>query len=213
MEIPELDRAYFSLRLSGAGASALPEGTIGALFAHYQELRRWAPKVDLIGPGAVAELFERHYVESLAALPWLPSGPFRLLDAGSGAGFPGFVLAAARPDAEVWLFEPRERRAAFLAAAGRKAGLGVKIVAARVEGAALAELPGPVQVVTLRALRLDPPLARAMTPSLAAGAQLLVWSGGEAPQLEPGFEPGRTLLLPNSRERRLREYLWSGARP
>lgn len=202
-----LTEAQFAERLLEAGAASLAGRSRAALHIHYLELARWAPTVDLIGPGAAAELFERHYVESLAALPWLPREPFRLLDLGSGAGFPGFVLAATRPDAETWLVEPRERRSAFLAAAARKAGLGLRVVAARV-APAVAELPDRIAVVTVRALRLDPPLVRALAPRLAPGAQLLAWTGAVPPELPVSFSPGRTLLLAGSRGRHLREYLW-----
>ena len=208
--LPELSRASFRSKLEAAGSPPLSPTVLDALHAHYEELRRWSPKVDLIGPGAEAEIFERHYAESLAALPWLPSGPFRLADLGSGAGFPGFVLAAARPDAETWLVEPRERRAAFLSSAARKGGLTVKVLAARVDSHATTALPDRIQVTTLRALRLDRPLLRALTPHLAPGASVLFWAGGVEPELLPGFEPGRSLLLGGSRERNLREYLWTG---
>ncbi len=210
MNLPELSQEAFERTLRAATGAELAASTASALFVHYRELRRWAPKVDLIGPGAIPELFERHYAESLQALPWLPRSPFRLLDVGSGAGFPGFVLAAARPDAEVWLVEPRERRAAFLSAAVRKAGLGARVVAARVSPDSTTELPDQIQVVTLRALRLDPLLLRALAPQLAAGATVVAWSGSEEPQLSSGFAAGRSLLLPGSRERILRELLWLG---
>jgi 16S rRNA (guanine527-N7)-methyltransferase len=210
MELVELSRTSFEAELVAAGVATLSATALDALFLHYEELRRWAPRVDLIGPGAVPELFERHYAESLAALPWLPERPLRLLDAGSGAGFPGVVLSAARPDAEVWLVEPRERRAAFLSAVVRKASLGARVVAARVERNSIDVLPQRVDVVTLRALRLDSPLVRALTRCLAPAATILVWSGGEAPQLPSEFEVGRSLLLPGSRQRHLREYRWLG---
>jgi 16S rRNA G527 N7-methylase RsmG len=210
MQLVDLSRTAFEARLVAAGVGTLPAPALDALYVHYEELRRWAPKVDLIGPGAIPELFERHYAESLAALPWLPDRPFRLLDAGSGAGFPGVVIAAARPDAEVWLVEPRERRAAFLSAVVRKSGLGAQVAAARVESSSIATLPRGIDVVTLRALRLDPPLVRALTPSLAPAATIVVWSGGEAPQLAAGFEAGRSRLLPGSRQRIVREYRWLG---
>ena len=64
----------------------------------------------------------------------------RLLDLGSGAGFPGIVLAAARPDLEVTLLEARERKWAFLAAACRRAGLACRCLNARVS-ANPADLP------------------------------------------------------------------------
>jgi len=208
--LPHLTSEQFVDELELAGAPRLPASALDALHAHYLELARWAPTVDLVGPGAEGELFERHYAESLAALPWLPAGPFRLVDLGSGAGFPGLVLAAARPDAEVWLVEPRERRAAFLASAARKAGLGARVLAARVGAGSAPDLPERIAVVTVRALRLDPPLVRALTPRLAPDASLLVWSGAVAPELPTPFEPARSLLLPASRDRHLREFRWRG---
>jgi len=208
--LPTLSREEFSDALFRAGAPPLATSALAALYAHFLELARWAPTIDLIGPGAAAELFERHYVESLAALPWLPEGRFRLVDLGSGAGFPGLILAAARPDAEVWLVEPRERRAAFLASAARKAGLGTQVVAARVGAGSAPDLPERIAVVTLRALRLDPPILRALAPRLAPGAALLVWSGAVAPELPALFEPARAVRLPASRGRHLREYRWCG---
>jgi 16S rRNA (guanine527-N7)-methyltransferase len=189
----------------------LSADAVDALFAHYSTLREWAPKVDLIGPGAAAELFERHYGEALAALPWLPQRPFRLVDIGSGAGFPGFVLAAARPDAESVLVEPRERRRAFLLAAARRARLAVRCLGARVSPASIEQLPQAIDLVTVRALRLDSGSVAALARRLAPGARLIGWIGKEEPFAPTGlFETGRTAQLPNSRGRYLREYLYRG---
>jgi 16S rRNA (guanine527-N7)-methyltransferase len=192
-------------------ARALDEGSLHALHLHYEELRRWSPRVDLIGPGAADEIFARHYGEALAALPLLPAPsaarPLRLLDLGSGAGFPGLILAAARTDAEVWLVEPRERRAAFLAAVLRRAQLAaVRVVNARVAPNALPPLPANLTLVTLRALRLDPRTFRALLPHLAPDARFLFWSGGEAPAVPPELVAAGTLELAGSRQRRIREY-------
>ncbi|HLF55213.1 MAG TPA: RsmG family class I SAM-dependent methyltransferase [Thermoanaerobaculia bacterium] len=205
--IEPLELAAFARRLAAApGAPDLSDRVLRALHEHYRELGRWAPRVDLIGPGAAGELFERHYGESLAALPWLPPGPFRLVDLGSGAGFPGLVLAAARPDAEVWLVEPRQRRAAFLAVAARKMGVGAHVLDVRVDAQSLPELPERIDVVTQRALRLAPRAYRALLNRLAPAAQLLVWCGAEPLELPAELAPARTLHLPHSRQRRLIEY-------
>jgi 16S rRNA (guanine527-N7)-methyltransferase len=169
-------------------------------------LREWAPKVDLIGPGAVGELFQRHYAEGLAPLPWLPSGPFRLLDLGSGAGFPGFVLAAARPDATVFLVEPRAKKRAFLQAAARRAGLEIRCLDARVSRSTTDELPAQIDIVTVRALRLDPDSYAALADRLAPAARALFWSGSSPIDLPSVFEPARVLHLASSRGRYLREY-------
>lgn len=136
----------------------------------------------------------------------------RLLDLGSGAGFPGLVLAAARPDLEVFLVEPRERRRAFLAAVARRSGLRVEILGARVSARALPELPGDVDVVTARALRLGSADWTALAGTLAPGAALLLWSGASPPDLPDLFLPRRELRLPASRDRWLREFRLRGGR-
>jgi len=204
--IPALSRSIFAARLVGALPSpVLDEPALGRLFAHYEELRRWAGRIDLIGPGAADELPERHYAESLVASAWIPHGA-RLLDLGSGAGFPGFVLAAARPDLEVWLVEPRARRAAFLSAAARRAGLELRVLNARVTGASQPDLPSAIDRLTVRALRLDARSYAALYPHLAPDARLLSWSGEKAPELPETFVAERTLRLANSVRRHLREY-------
>jgi 16S rRNA (guanine527-N7)-methyltransferase len=210
VEIPALPFESFASRLRAAAGPELGQQDLRALFAHYEELRRWAPKVDLVGPGAAARLPEEHYAEALVALPWLPVAPFHLLDVGSGAGFPGFVLAAARPDTQVTLVEPRARRAAFLRAAARRAGLGLSVVAARV-GDVNAFLPESIEIVTLRALRFEAPIARAVAPHLAPGASILLFCGEAEPDLPAGFERGREAPIVGSRVRRLVELRFRGS--
>jgi 16S rRNA (guanine527-N7)-methyltransferase len=207
-DLPRLSRLEFDRRLDAASSSTrLDELARERLFAHFEELRRWADRLDLVGPGAATEIVERHYAEAIAALPWLPVAPARLVDLGSGAGFPGLVLAAARPDLEVTLVEPRERRAAFLSAAARKMRLAVRVVNARVEAKISPDIPSEIDVLSVRALRLEPRLWRALQVRLAPGCRLLSWSGEQSPELPPAFVAGRDLLLAGSARRHLREYL------
>ncbi len=211
--IPNLAPEEFGRRLR----TRLPESSVSpeleaALFAYFLELRRWARRIDLIGPGTADEVVERHFAESLEALPWIPETAARLADLGSGAGFPGLVLAAALPRLEVTLVEPRERRRLFLAAAARRiaatsgAPLRVRISDVRVTSVTLSELPDEIDVVTVRALRLDPPLWRAVASRLRPDASLIFWSGSEPPDLPDGFALERERLVAGSRGRILREY-------
>ena len=211
-ELPDYSAAEFNRRLAAAYPVELPATVGSALFAHYLELRRWAPTLALVGAGVGEELFERHYVESLAAAPLLPPGPGRLLDIGSGQGFPGLVLAALRPDLEVTLVEARERKWAFLAAASRRAGLECRCLNARVSASSTPDLPpavAAISIVTVRALKLEPSAWAALAPRLAAGARALLWSGEEVSPPPAPFEPGRSLRLSGER-RWIREYRFTG---
>ena len=217
LELEALSESDFCRHLERYCTQPFPPETLRRLFVHYEALRRWAGTIALIGPGAVGELFERHYAESLAALPWLPperpgeSGA-RLLDLGSGAGFPGWILSAARPDLEVTLVEARERKWAFLTTAARRARLSCRCLNARVSERSLADLPDRIELVTVRALRLEARTWTALLPHLAAGARVLLWSGEVAEPPPPPFVAGRTLALSGS-HRFLREYCLPIAAP
>lgn len=204
--LPALSREIFAHRLRTAVVTPVAEATVEALFAHYEELRRWAPALSLVGPGAGPEIVERHYAEAFAALPLLAPEAKTLVDVGSGAGFPGFVLAAARPDLDVTLVEPRTRRWSFLAQASRRAALNCRCLDVRVAAPLPEGLPDRIDIVTLRALRPDavlPPLAERLAPN----AQILVWAGESDPELPRGFARGRVVELAGSRVRRLLEIV------
>ena len=186
--LPELEREDFERRLAALGC-ALPDLTLERLFHHYQLLRRWNRVHALVGPASEGEVVERHYGDSLRALPLLAALPpgSRLLDVGSGAGFPGFVLAAARPDLEVTLLEPRQKKAAFLRLVGRATGVTFEVVTGRI-GARLPEgLPEQIDCVTLRALKLDAEAWQLLLPRLGPEARVLLWAGRSLPELPSGL--------------------------
>lgn len=204
--LPPLSFERFALRLEPFLLEPIADRPLRALHAHYEELVRWAGVVSLVGPAFGSELFPRHYAESLAALPHLPVGPSRLLDLGSGAGFPGLVIAAARPDLAVTLVEGRERKWAFLKAAARRAELSCHCLRATVGAAHQPELPGRVAVVTARALRISRPMLTTLASSLLDDASLLLWTGDEAPDFMPDFRLVEACRLPGSERRWLRRY-------
>lgn len=98
---------------------ALSSGQVSALEGHKALLLKWNRIVSLVSPGDLEVLVERHYGESLFLAGLLPRGPLRVVDVGSGGGFPGVPLAVARPDCHVTLVDSNHRKAAFLREATR----------------------------------------------------------------------------------------------
>ena len=123
----------------GQGCDALgivlDAAAVERLFVYFTELTRWGRKINLIAKGTPdAEILEKHFLDSLTLLPLLDVPDSHLLDVGTGAGFPGLVCKAARPDLTVTLVEPRLKRVSFLRHVIRSLNLtGVSVLAARVE--------------------------------------------------------------------------------
>jgi 16S rRNA (guanine527-N7)-methyltransferase len=83
-------------------------------------------RINLTGartPDAVAD----HLADALALLAHLPIGPFRYVDVGSGAGFPGLVIGVLRPDASGVLLEPTRKKQLFLTHALRSLSLAGRL--------------------------------------------------------------------------------------
>ncbi len=198
-----MSRAELGQGLSALSPEPLAESALDALYAHYQELCRWNEHAGLIGPGAGREVLERHYGEALAALPLIPESARRGLDLGSGGGFPGLVLAAARPRLAMTLIEPRQKKWSFLATAARKAGLSCRCLNVRVTSPLPAGLPGSVDLVTMRALKLEKNVLGALAGRLGPEGSMLLWAGAQEPELPPELRLLDSLKLPGSDRRRI----------
>jgi 16S rRNA (guanine(527)-N(7))-methyltransferase RsmG len=92
----------------------LSETELRALEWHYTLLCKWNKKINLWRVHSLEEAVTLHYCESLYLARFLPAGPLRIADVGSGAGFPGFPIAVIRPESTVDLIESDQRKAAFL---------------------------------------------------------------------------------------------------
>lgn len=138
------------------------------------DLAEHGERLGLIGPLEVGRLWTRHVLNSALVAPYLQSGG-RLADVGSGAGLPGLVLALARPDVEVTLIEPMERRTDWLRDEAQRLGLrNVTVLRARAEDARDA---GPFDQVTARAVSALRTLVPITAPLLRAGGELLFLKG------------------------------------
>lgn len=205
-DLADLNRAQFQQGLERISGLLLTDAQASALHAHYQELRLWNRRLSLIGPGTLDEVLERHYGESLAPLSMIPPTCREVLDLGSGAGFPGLVLAAMLPSARVTLIEARERKWAFLRSAARRASLPVQCLNARISHSPPDGVAGKLDLLTARALKLPTEQLEALAERLTPEGQMLFWVGQEAPAPPRGWCLGRELPLPGAERRRVLEY-------
>ena len=110
-------KSLLGLEFSPYGA--LTGDQLGLLEQHYQLLLRWNQKINLTRITSLVDAVRYHYCESLYLAQHLPKGALRIVDIGSGAGFPGIPVAIYRPDCEVHLVESHQRKAVFLNEATR----------------------------------------------------------------------------------------------
>jgi 16S rRNA (guanine527-N7)-methyltransferase len=201
-----LTAAEFAARLGESSPEPLAAAAVAALFTHYQLLLRWNERTSLVGPGTLDRLIEIHYGESLAALPLLEDSAGKtLVDIGSGAGFPGVVLAAARPGMRVAVVEARDRKWSFLKAVAAETGLGYDCVLGSLDRALPPGFPARVDYVTLRALKLPARAWRTLQERLADSARILIWAGREDPAVPPMLRVRRSVEIPGSHSKRVLE--------
>ncbi|HEY8001711.1 MAG TPA: 16S rRNA (guanine(527)-N(7))-methyltransferase RsmG [Solirubrobacterales bacterium] len=139
-----------------------------------------------------ADVWRVHVEDSLSGLD-LVGSPTRLADVGSGAGFPGLVLAAALPGTHVDLIESVRRKSAFIERAVAAAGLeNARVVDARSEDWALDPDPAggreAYEVVTARAVGRLATLAELASPLLRDGGLLVAWKGRRDAEEEAELE-------------------------
>jgi 16S rRNA (guanine527-N7)-methyltransferase len=182
--VPELDPLKIGA-LSDASAQALLLSSTGASrealdrFRVYQALlEKWAPRINLVGASTLPNFWSRHILDSAQILPLAPADALSWVDFGSGAGFPGLVLAVLlkeRPDSSIRLIEASAKRCAFLREAARAMETEVEIVQAKLENVT----PSAHDVVTARAFTsLDQLIAYAL-PWLHEQSQALFPKGEE----------------------------------
>jgi 16S rRNA (guanine527-N7)-methyltransferase len=143
------------------------------------ELTRWQRIKNLVGPETLAGVWSRHIADSLQLLDLAP-GAQRWLDLGSGAGFPGLVVAIAGAERglHVHLVESNARKCAFLRHVARITKAPVTVHPVRLE-AVIPDFLGRTDVVSARAL--------------APLKVLLSWT-------EPLLKTGTTGLFPKGRD-------------
>jgi 16S rRNA (guanine527-N7)-methyltransferase len=135
-------------------------------------LVRWNPTVNLVSPGDLPNLWDRHIADSLQLVPLIDPVPERAIDLGSGAGFPGLILAITT-GIPFDLIEADQRKSAFLREAIRVTSAPARVHTTRIEAAAVA----PAPLLTARALAPLPKLLPLAAPLLAPNGTCLFLKG------------------------------------
>ncbi len=188
---------------------SIAEAAIEDLSRYAVELYRWNRKINLVARrSSMPEIMEKHFLDSLTLLPFFQedeAADGTLLDVGTGAGFPGLVLAVVKPELQVVLVEPRLKRVSFLRHIVRLLKLhNVEIIEDRLQDAAVTGRKN-IGFVTCRALTAANDFLGMVTPFMRLGARALLMLGPDqsarfSAELPADFliESQRDFILPRS---------------
>lgn len=151
--------------------------TLARLETYAALLVKWQAKINLVGPATLPDLWRRHFLDSAQLLPLLPFAAGVLVDLGSGAGFPGLVLAIMS-DWRVHLVDSDQRKCAFLRQVALDTGVNIRVAihAQRFEAVAGYK----AEVVTARACAPLEALLGYALPFLGENGRCLFLKGAQA---------------------------------
>lgn len=205
--LPDIPREAFDERLQEVSPLPLDSAQRGALWSHFQLLRRWNARLSLVGPGTAGDVVERHFGEALAGVPLLRPSDQTVVDVGSGGGFPGLILAIARPGLSTYLVEPKQRKWSFLMSSIRRCAvvdprLSCQAVNARVERPLPVSLvlPPAIDVVTSRALAFSASMIEALRAH-SPRVRFLLWASDDSLEIPAGLRLHSRLELQGSTRR------------
>jgi 16S rRNA (guanine527-N7)-methyltransferase len=161
-----------------AAAAALCGDALAVMRGFAEDIHTYGEELGLVGPRELDRLWTRHLLNSALLAKKLPAGT--LADIGSGAGFPGLVVAILRPDIHCTLIEPLGRRATWLTDEAQRLGLSnVSVLNQRAE-----EVAGHVvaDAVTARAVSALTTLIPLAVPLMKPGGELLLMKGQRVDQ-------------------------------
>ena len=158
---------------------ALSPPVLDALDAYLRLLDVWNRKMNLTALRDADAAIDRLVLEPALAARFVPYDAGRLIDVGSGSGSPALPLKICLPRLALSMVESKARKAAFLREAIRTLRLeGAEVQTARFEEiAAHPGLASTVDLVTIRAVRIDPDLVAAAALVLTPGGQLFLFRG------------------------------------
>ncbi len=156
----------------------LTEETANKMDIYAALLAEWNQKMNLTAIKEPEEVLVKHFLDSLTVATVLPKGPFKMIDVGTGAGFPGVPLAILRPDIELTLLDSLNKRLVFLETVCRETGVKAERIHARAEEAGKqAAFKGQFDIATARAVAAMEKLAGYLLPFVKRGGKAIAMKG------------------------------------
>lgn len=165
------------------------------LEVYYQLLAKWNAKINLTSFRLTAsgedEAIDRLLIEPVVAARYVPESARTLLDAGSGGGSPALPLKLANPNLQLRMVEVKTRKAVFLREAVRTLGLrDAEVETARFEELLpRAELHESLDLVSIRAVRIETRTLLTLQAFLKTGGKILLFRGPGGLDLQAGAPP------------------------
>jgi len=184
--IPDLDPSE-GQRLLKQGAEALGVALSPRQLEQFMDfliiLRKWNRHVNLTGFRSCREIIIKHFLDSLTPLPYLPAKA-RILDLGSGAGFPGLPIKIARPDQPITLIDASAKKISFLKEAARHLNLPPISIFQTYLGkrTSFRFEANQFEIVITRAVGKTIDLLTGVYPYLPYGGKLLFMKGRQGPE-------------------------------
>jgi len=191
----ELDRTEFMERLAAVSREAAIELSVQQrelIHEHIALMLEWNRAVNLTRITRPDDILVRHILDSMVPARWLPEQG-RMLDVGSGAGFPGVILKILRPHVHMTLVESHRKKISFLKVLQSRLGLAdLEVQASRWEEIALDMRQGLMprwDVITMRAVRLEGKhLEHLAGRFLNSGGRFAFWAGIQGPAAAKDLE-------------------------
>lgn len=163
----------------------LTSAAVQALGHHARAVLRENERLHLTSIHEPQEFFERHIGESFEGAAMIaPDAEGVYVDLGSGNGYPGLPLAAARPGLQLLLVEASVRKADFLRAVLRDAPFpDATVIETQVQRASDLDDAGDVRLLTSRAMGGWPKVVPRLHPWLSATSDVLIWAGEEVEKI------------------------------
>jgi 16S rRNA (guanine527-N7)-methyltransferase len=175
----------------------LSEDLLGGFETYFRLLTAWNAKINLTALDLVRDTdkaVDRLLIEPVAAVRHLRAGPGSAIDIGSGGGSPAIPMKLARPDLSFTLVEAKTRKCAFLREAGRQLEIDLRVETARYELLlSRPEFHEAFDVVTLRAVRVEPKVLLGLQAFLKPGGEILLFRGPSTTEPQAALSP---LLVP-----------------